>query len=151
LRQRATPAEVRLWKALERLPIPGSHFRRQVPIGPYVVDFACLSARLVVELDGGHHSDPDQARRDAMRTAWLETEGFRVLRFWNDDVHSNIEGVLETLYAALHGSLTATLAPDAKRPNPRPHPTPSLRDDPPPQGEGEPSLEAPRPRQDVGE
>jgi very-short-patch-repair endonuclease len=150
LRQRATPAEVRFWKALERLPIDGSHFRRQVPIGPYVVDFACLSVRLVVELDGGHHGEPEQSRRDAARTAWLEAEGYRVLRFWNDEVQSNVNGVLDTIYAALHGSLAAVSAIDSDRLSPRPHPTPSLRDDPPPRGEGDPSPVAGRRPSDIG-
>jgi very-short-patch-repair endonuclease len=132
LRQRTTPAEVRLWKALDRLPITGTHFRRQVPIGPYVVDFACLSARLVVELDGGHHGEPEQSRRDAARTAWLRAEGYRVLRFWNDEVQSNLNGVLDTIYAELHGSLAAPPAIDSASLSspPPPHPVASRRPSP---------------------
>jgi very-short-patch-repair endonuclease len=74
------------------------HFRRQVPIGPYVVDFACFAKRLLVELDGGQHAR--EADRDAVRTSWLESRGFRVLRFWNNDALANTEGVVETIRRA---------------------------------------------------
>ncbi len=117
----------------------GTHFRRQVPIGPYVADFACLAARLVVELDGAPHSREDVAERDCKRQAWLEGEGFRVLRFWNGELDGNMEGVLDTIYAALHGSPAAEPRPIVhhRRSKPRRiHPTPALRADPPPPGEG---------------
>jgi very-short-patch-repair endonuclease len=70
-----------------------------VPLGDYVVDFACLEARLVVEVDGGQHGE--QGKRDAARTAWLEAQGFRVLRFWNNEVLGNTDGVIETIRRAL--------------------------------------------------
>lgn len=105
LRKRATGAEVLLWRAIERVPLADTHFRRQVPIGRYVVDFACLSIRLVIELDGGCHAEAGQVKADADRTAWLESEGYRVLRFWNREVEENLEGVLDTIYATIHGSL----------------------------------------------
>lgn len=105
LRERATRAEVLLWRSLERVPVANTHFRRQVPIGRYVVDFACLAARLVIELDGGHLAEAEQVKADADRTAWLESEGYRVLRFWNREVEENLEGVLDTIHAAIHGSL----------------------------------------------
>jgi very-short-patch-repair endonuclease len=107
LRTRATEPEQVLWRALKRVPALGTHFRRQVPIGPYVADFACLRARLVIELDGGHHSEDATMARDTRRTAWLEQEGYRVLRFWNAELSDNLEGVLDTIYAALHGGLAA--------------------------------------------
>src|SRR5687767_2111152 len=86
LRANATGAEQKLWRALRRIPIHGSHFRRQVALGPYVADFACQQAKLVIEIDGSQHADCQVARRDADRTEWLESEGYRVVRFWNSDV-----------------------------------------------------------------
>ena len=82
----------------------GTHFRRQVPIGPFVADFACMASRLVIELDGSHHGGAVQTGKDAERTRWLESEGYRVIRFWNNDIAGNIDGVLETIHAALYGS-----------------------------------------------
>jgi very-short-patch-repair endonuclease len=105
LRSNATEPEQRLWRALKTIPVYGSHFRRQVPIGPNVVDFACLKARLVIEPDGGHHSRDDIAKKDEARTQWLEREGYRVIRFWNAELGENMAGVLDTIYAALYGSL----------------------------------------------
>jgi very-short-patch-repair endonuclease len=104
LRANATDPEVRLWRHLRRSPLLGSHFRRQVPIGPYVADFACMAARLIIEVDGSQHGDAALKARDDVRTRWLEREGYRVLRFWNNDLIQNIQGVLETIHAALYGS-----------------------------------------------
>lgn len=139
LRRRTTAAEDRLWRDLRRVPVIGSHFRRQVPIGPYVADFACLSERLVVELDGGHHGEDAQSRRDGERTAWLEGEGYRVLRFWNREVLENLEGVLDTIYAAVHGSLAAEPG-ERRRSVPAAHPTPPPRDVPPSRRESDGSA-----------
>src|SRR6201992_1987502 len=83
LRANTTRHERILWRALKELPTEGTHFRRQAPIGPYVVDFFCPAKRLIVELDGGHHNEDDQARRDRTRQDSLEHEGYRVIRFWN--------------------------------------------------------------------
>ena len=94
-----TDAETALWWRLRHGQLNGHRFRRQVPIGPFIADFACLAARLVVEVDGGQHID--DADRDERRTAWLEERGYRVLRFWNTDVLTNIEAVLETTLRAL--------------------------------------------------
>ena len=101
LRKTPTEAEMRLWFRLRRKRIDGRRFRRQVPLGSYVVDFACLEAKLVVEVDGGQHAERIDA--DAARTAWLEGRGYRVLRFWNNDVLANTDGVIETIRAALAG------------------------------------------------
>ena len=101
LRATQTPAERRLWRELHRIPIDGTHFRRQIPIGPYVADFACLACRLVVELDGDHHGDPAQQAHDADRTAILSAEGFRVLRFWNHQVMTDMTSVLDTVHQAV--------------------------------------------------
>ena len=125
LRAKTTEPEQLLWKALKNLPVYGTHFRRQVPIGPYIADFACLKARLLIELDGGHHSQDDVAREDGRRTRWLEKEGYRVIRFWNSELARNLDGVLDTIYAALYGSLNseAVALPTPPRPNGRPSPS----------------------------
>jgi very-short-patch-repair endonuclease len=125
LRHAMTDAEKVLWRALKRIPVYGSHFRRQVPIGPYVADFACLKARLIVELDGGHHSRDDTQAKDAIRSQWLEREGYRVIRFWNSELNENIAGVLDTIYAALYGSpqSEAVALPTPPRPHGRPSPS----------------------------
>src|SRR5262249_35020651 len=82
LRASATDAETTLWRMLHELPVDGSHFRRQVPIGPYVADFACMTARLVIELDGSQHGTADGIARDEARSRWLNENGYRVIRFW---------------------------------------------------------------------
>ena len=115
LRHGATDPERILWRALERLPLQGTHFRRQVPIGPYVADFACLAARLVIELDGAQHGNDRNVVRDRTRQAWLEAEGYRVIRFWNAEIADNLEGVLDTIYAALHGDLVVETQPFTHR------------------------------------
>ena len=94
LRRGATDAEKRLWRAL-RDAFPQAKFRRQVPHGPYFADFLSFSARLIVEADGGQHADATEY--DAVRTRYLEAQGYRVLRFWNDDVLSNTDGVLRII------------------------------------------------------
>ena len=95
LRANATPAEVALWQNLRRRQLGGWRFRRQYSVGHYVLDFFCPAARLAVELDGAGHAEPGQAAYDAERTAWLaETEGIRVLRFWNHEVGRQLDGVL---------------------------------------------------------
>ncbi|MGO4524556.1 endonuclease domain-containing protein [Microvirga sp. 2MCAF35] len=125
LRSNATEPEQHLWRALKTIPVYGSHFRRQVPIGPYIADFACLKARLVIELDGGHHSQDDIAAKDEARTQWLEKEGYRVVRFWNAELFENLNGILDTIYAALYCSpqAEAVALPTPPRPVGRPSPT----------------------------
>jgi very-short-patch-repair endonuclease len=93
-----TDAERRLWREL-RLRKIGGRFRRQHPIGGYIADFACLEAWLVVEIDGGQHAEAVEA--DGVRTSALEAEGFRVFRFWNNEVFENIEGVVQRIAEAL--------------------------------------------------
>ena len=113
LRQNPTEAERRLWSRLRKRQLEGCRFRRQAPLGPYVVEFACLTARLVIEIDGGQHSW--QAGKDAARTSWLEANGFHVLRFWNNEVHGNLEGVLDAVRRALQSRAAGC-------PPPRPSP-----------------------------
>ena len=90
LRANTTPHERMLWRALKELPIEGTHFRRQAPIGPNVVDFFCPAKRVIIELDGGHHNGDATAERDGKRQAWLEQEGYGVIRFWNSDVTDDL-------------------------------------------------------------
>ncbi len=98
LRRESTDAEKCFWNGVRNRQMAGAKFRRQWPIGNYIADFVCLEAKLVVEIDGGQHSEN---ARDEVRTAWLNGQGYRVVRFWNNDVLSNIEGVLERLRALL--------------------------------------------------
>ncbi len=101
LRKNATPAEQALWQALRAKRFAGWKFRRQYPIGIYIADLACAAARLIVEADGGQHGGEYDDRRDG----WLKSQGWRVLRFWNNDIATNQEGVLTAILAALEGPL----------------------------------------------
>ncbi|MBI3678451.1 MAG: DUF559 domain-containing protein [Proteobacteria bacterium] len=85
LRQDATDAECKLWRSLRGKELGGFRFRRQQPIGPYVVDFFCSAAKLIIELDGGQHGEDRNVSYDAARTRWLEARGYRVLRFANSE------------------------------------------------------------------
>jgi very-short-patch-repair endonuclease len=107
LRTNATDAERRLWRELRKLALEGTHFRRQVPIGPYVADFGCMPAKLLIEVDGSQHGLKKNIDKDEARTRWLNAEGYRVLRFWNNDIIRNLKGVMEAVYAELHGSMDA--------------------------------------------
>lgn len=100
LRRDATEAEKRLWNEARRA-FPGVKFRRQSPVGPYIVDFLCFAEKLVIEVDGGQHAEN---AADARRTAYLEGQGFRVIRFWNNEVLSNTAGVLQAIDMALSPS-----------------------------------------------
>ena len=115
LRQTLTDAEKLLWRRLRLKQIEGQKFRRQAPIGNYIVDFVCFEKRLIVELDGGQHAE--QTEYDEARDRWLESQGFRVIRVWNDQVMRETEAVMEMILN------TVTTVPPV---------TPHL--DPPPQG-----------------
>jgi len=95
LRRDTTDAERLLWSRLRASQLSGHKFKRQQPIGNYIVDFVCFDAKLIIELDGGQHADQDEA--DRSREAWLRSQGFRVIRFWNNDVMHNLDGVLERI------------------------------------------------------
>ena len=112
LRTLPTEAEKALWRHLRQKQVADARFRRQHPIDRYVVDFVCLEARLVIEVDGGQHATADESARDA----YLRERGYRVLRFWNNEVLGNVAGVLTVIAAALV--------------DPPPHPSPA-------RGEGE--------------
>jgi very-short-patch-repair endonuclease len=94
MRADATKAETLLWQALRNRQLEGLKFKRQVPLGGYILDFVCFEAQLIVEVDGGQHSE---SVRDAERDAYFESQGFRTLRFWNDEVERNIDGVCRTI------------------------------------------------------
>lgn len=98
LRRSMTDAETLLWAALRSRPV-GAKFRRQQPIGAFIADFACHEPKLIIEVDGGQHSESET---DGLRGAWLEEQGYRILRFWNHDVLNNLQGALETISAALN-------------------------------------------------
>jgi very-short-patch-repair endonuclease len=97
-----TDAERKLWWHLRQLPVDKTHFRRQATIGPYFADFACHQHRLVIELDGGQHNTPEHIASDNARTAFLNSQGYRVLRFWNNEVLKEIDGVMQVIYAAIY-------------------------------------------------
>ena len=101
LRKNLTDSERKLWGHLRARQLEGLKFRRQEPIGSYVVDFVCFEKRLVIEVDGGQHAQ--EQNKDAVRDGWLREQGFRVLRFWDNEVMANIEGVL--------GSIRENIAP----------------------------------------
>jgi very-short-patch-repair endonuclease len=123
MRREPTPAERVLWRALRDKQLHGLKFRRQVPLGPYIVDFYCSAARLVVEVDGVVHAD---STTDLVRDEWLRAQGLYVLRFWNDEVLKNIDGVLIVIAETSRGPLPP--APSRKG---RGSPVPPSRTTPP--------------------
>jgi very-short-patch-repair endonuclease len=106
MRREMTGAELRLWRRLRKPGIEGLRFRRQIPMGPYIVDFFCPEKKLIVELDGDHHGLPEGERKDATRDLWLKERGYVVVRFWNGEVLSNLNGVCDTILAAAIGQAT---------------------------------------------
>jgi very-short-patch-repair endonuclease len=111
LRRDFTDAERIVWYGLRAHRLHGAGFRRQTPIGPYVVDFVCHAAKLVIEVDGGQHFEPKQIAHDTRRRAYLAAQGYRVLRFSNLDVMKNKSGVLEAIVAALGTSQSPLPSP----------------------------------------
>jgi len=99
LRNNPTDAERLLWQHLRLRQVGGHKFRRQQPLGPYIVDFVCLEKRLVLEVDGGQHGE--QIAYDTERSAWLEARGFRVVRFWDHEILREIGAVKEVIWKAL--------------------------------------------------
>jgi very-short-patch-repair endonuclease len=98
LRRNMTDAETKLWQELRARRFENYKFKRQQPIGKYIADFVCFEHRLIVEVDGSQHGDP---HHDKVRDAWLQSQGFRVLRLWNNEVSQEMDGVLLTILAAL--------------------------------------------------
>jgi very-short-patch-repair endonuclease len=97
LRAAQTEVERRVWQRLRNRQLKGAKIRRQHPIGPCIVDFLCLDARLVIELDGSQHGDECGRQYDEHRTGYLESHGYRVVRFWNEEILHNIDDALETI------------------------------------------------------
>ena len=114
LRRDLTDGEKKLWRLLRSRQLDGAKFRRQQPIGPFIVDFVCHERRLIVEADGGQHSE---SASDARRTAFLESKGYRVLRFWNNDILTNLDGVAEIIAATLSTPHPAQAAPESPFPS----------------------------------
>jgi very-short-patch-repair endonuclease len=115
LRSNMTDAEARLWRALRRDQLNGLHFRRQHPVGPFTLDFYCPSLRLAVEVDGGQHAE-QQKQADDRRTHWLAEKGVTVVRYWNNDVLSNLPGVLSDLLAHAERLAQAAATPSPTLP-----------------------------------
>jgi very-short-patch-repair endonuclease len=101
LRHQQSDAERLLWSKLRGSQLNGVKFRRQHSVGNYVVDFVCLRKKLIIEIDGSQHNEECEKVKDARRTRWLQGEGYRVLRFWNNDVLTNIDGVFLTILESL--------------------------------------------------
>ncbi|MBI4279562.1 MAG: endonuclease domain-containing protein [Armatimonadetes bacterium] len=99
MRREQTDAERMLWSCLRSRRLEHAKFRRQFPVGPYIVDFCCMEQKLVIEIDGGQHAE--QAEADSHRTAYLAKLGYRVLRFWDNEVLTNASGVLDCIVEAL--------------------------------------------------
>jgi very-short-patch-repair endonuclease len=107
LRQNETDAEYRLWIEVRNRRLNGYKFARQIPLGPYAVDFICRDKSLIVEVDGSQHADSEH---DFRRTEWLNAQGYSVLRFWNDEILRERHAVLETILAVLEGKVSAPCA-----------------------------------------
>ncbi len=104
LRVESTALERKLWAHLRAKRFAAFKFRRQHPIGPYCADFCCVARRLIIEVDGSQHGDEQEQRKNALRTAYLRERGYRVLRFWNEQVNAELEDVLLAIYEALKNS-----------------------------------------------
>ncbi len=113
LRNNPTEVEKLLWRQLRMWQIDGYKFRRQQPLGNYIVDFVCFEKRLIVELDGGQHAE--QSDYDAQRDAWLREQGFTVLRFWNNDVLNNLAAVTENIFDTLKSTPFLNPSPQGGR------------------------------------
>ena len=113
LRRGQTDAENLLWAKLRFMRSNGIRFRRQHPVGHYIVDFICLEKRLIIELDGGQHAENKE--KDSRRTKWLEDEGYCVVRFWDNEVLTNVEGVVFRIMENLEVSPSPNLSPLRER------------------------------------
>ncbi|TPK62749.1 endonuclease domain-containing protein [Mesorhizobium sp. B2-4-15] len=109
MRHVMTDAELKLWNELRAHRLMGLSFRRQVPMGPYIVDFACSAKCLIVEVDGSQHANVDQAERDEARSAYLKRSGWTILRFWNDDGIRDIDNVCQ--HIVIEAGLAGAEAP----------------------------------------
>ena len=101
LRQKLTEQEAVMWHLLRNRGLNGYKFRRQYPIGSYVVDFVCRELKLIIELDGGQHNEPENIEYDKKRTQYLNEKGYKVVRFWNNEIDENLEGVYQSILKVL--------------------------------------------------
>jgi very-short-patch-repair endonuclease len=101
LRKTMTPHEIKLWVNLKQL--EGFHFRRQTPIGPYIVDFSEKTQKLIIECDGSQHNEESNIAKDQIRDAYLTAKGYKVLRFWNNEIDSNMSGIIESILLRASG------------------------------------------------
>jgi very-short-patch-repair endonuclease len=97
LRRNMTDAERTLWQHLRQRQVEGIKFRRQAPIGKYIVDFVCHQVKVIIELDGGQHNDEKNIQYDEARSQWLNSQGYFVQRYWNNEVFENIDGIVESI------------------------------------------------------
>ena len=109
LRRNSTDAERTLWRLLRDRQLASHKFRRQSPIGPYIVDFVCFDQKIIVEVDGGQHQD--RLHQDQSRSEWLESQGFTALRFWNNEVMGNQDGVAHLIFTALEHGISPSPQP----------------------------------------
>ena len=109
LRKRETPSESKLWQQLRAKRLEGVKFFRQYPVGPYIADFAAPSRRLIIEVDGSGHAEPDQRAYDAERDAWFTEQQWKVVRIWSNEVEKNLMGVIEELLAQISRRATEEL------------------------------------------
>lgn len=116
LRRRMTDAEVILWSRLRRNTVYDLRFRRQHPIGPYVADFACVPAHLVVEVDGATHGSDEEVAHDRRRDAYLKKNGWRVMRIWNEDIYKNLDDMLDMIFRLIPPPSAAARAASATSP-----------------------------------
>ena len=114
LRRDMTEPERKLWSVLRNGRLDGAKFRRQQPVGPFIADFVCQEQRLIVEADGGQHAEN---LADARRSAFLRSKGYRVLRFWNNEIMSNLDGVAQIIATALSTPHPAQAAPESPSPS----------------------------------
>jgi very-short-patch-repair endonuclease len=115
LRQRLTDAEVILWQNLRRKELGGLKFRRQHPIGPYITDFACLRAKLIVEVDGATHATETELAHDARRRSFMARFGWKEIRVYNDDVYKNLDGILEAIWREANERIARSTKANLKR------------------------------------
>ena len=118
LRKNQTPQEQILWNILRNRQVLGYKFRRQYPIGNYVVDFVCKENKMIIEIDGGQHNTPEGILADENRTKYLQSVGYKILRFWNNEIDNNIEGVYQKIIEQIENIKTT----------PHPNPLPSERE-----------------------
>jgi very-short-patch-repair endonuclease len=124
LRRNVTDAEKKLWQQLRLLKSEHRHFRRQVPIGKYIADFACHYCKLVIELDGGQHNEAQSLINDQKRTDELQKHGYRVIRFWNADILENLEGAVDMIRNAARLPTTYDYRSGTAGATPTPNPSP---------------------------